>query len=106
MLKYILKRVLMGLVALFLVATITFFVMNLVPGGPFEAEKSISPQALAALEAKYGLDKPILEQYKNYLSRALHGDFGPSIKQRGREVSDIIVAKFPVSAKLCGITVV
>jgi len=96
----------MGAVALFLVATITFFVMNLVPGGPFEAEKSISPAALAALEAKYGLDKPLLEQFKNYLGHALQGDFGPSIKQRGREVSDIIIAKFPVSAKLCGITVV
>ena len=106
MLKYIIKRVVMGAVALFLVATITFFVMNLVPGGPFEAEKSVSPAALAALEAKYGLDKPLMEQYKNYLGRALQGDFGPSIKQRGREVNDIIIAKFPVSAKLCGITVV
>ena len=106
MLKYILKRVLMGVVALFLVATITFFAMNLVPGGPFEAEKSITPQALAALEAKYGLDKPLLEQYKNYLVRAVQGDFGPSIKQRGREVSDIITTKFAVSARLCGITVV
>ena len=106
MLKYIFKRVLMGVVALFLVATITFFAMNLVPGGPFEAEKSITPQALAALEAKYGLDKPLLEQYKNYLGRALQGDFGPSIKQRGREVSDIIVTKFAVSARLCGITVI
>ena len=106
MLKYILKRVIMGAVALFLVATITFFLMNLVPGGPFEFEKSINPAARAAMEAKYGLDKPLLEQFKNYLSRAIVGDFGPSIKQRGREVNDIILTKFAVSARLCGITVI
>jgi oligopeptide transport system permease protein len=106
LLKYILKRVLLGAAALFLVATITFFLMNLVPGGPFEAEKAVSPAALAALEAKYGLDKPVLEQFGNYLSLTLRGDFGPSIKQRGWEVSDIILTKFPVSARLCGITVV
>ena len=106
LLKYILKRVVMGVVALFLVATITFFLMNLVPGGPFEFEKSINPSALAAMEAKYGLDKPLLEQFKNYIGRALTGDFGPSIKQRGREVNDIILTKFAVSARLCGITVI
>ena len=106
MLKYILKRVLMGAAALFLVATITFFLMNLVPGGPFEFEKSINPAARAAMEAKYGLDKPLLEQYKNYLGHALSGDFGPSIKQRGREVNDIIVTKFAVSARLCGVAVI
>ena len=96
----------MGAVALFLVATITFFLMNLVPGGPFEFEKSINPAARAALETKYSLDKPLLEQFKNYLSRAVVGDFGPSIKQRGREVNDIILTKFAVSARLCGITVI
>jgi len=106
LLKYALKRVIIGIVAIFLVATITFFLMNLVPGGPFEFEKSINPMAKAALEAKYGLDKPILEQFGNYLKHALQGDFGPSIKQRGREVTDIILTKFAVSARLCGITVV
>jgi len=106
LLKYVIKRVLMGVVALFLVATITFFLMNLVPGGPFEFEKAVNPAARAALEAKYGLDKPLLEQFKNYLSHALSGDFGPSIKQRGREVNDIILTKFAVSARLCGITVI
>lgn len=105
MLKYVIKRVLMGVVALFLVATITFFLMNLVPGGPFEAEKAVSPAALASLEAKYGLDKPLFEQFWNYITHALKGDFGPSIKQRGWEVSSIIAIKFPVSARLCGITV-
>ena len=96
----------MGAAALFLVSTLTFFLMNLVPGGPFEAEKAVSPAALAALEAKYGLDKPVMEQFKNYLGLALKGDFGPSIKQRRREVSDIIITKFAVSARLCGVTVI
>ncbi len=95
----------MGAMALFLVTSVTFFLMNLVPGGPFEAEKAIAPAARAALEAKYGLDKPVTEQFVNYLGRALQLDFGPSIKQRGREVTDIILTKFAVSAKLCGITV-
>ncbi|MCL2342296.1 MAG: ABC transporter permease [Firmicutes bacterium] len=105
MLKYISKRVLMGLIALFVVAVLTFFLMYLVPGGPFVAEKSITPQAKAALDAKFGLDKPLLVQFKNYVLHALQGDFGPSIKQRGRDVIDIILTKFPISAKLGGISV-
>jgi len=105
LLKYISKRVLMGLIALFVVAVLTFFLMYLVPGGPFVAEKSITPQAKAALDAKFGLDKPLLVQFKNYVLHALQGDFGPSIKQRGRDVIDIILTKFPISAKLGGISV-
>jgi oligopeptide transport system permease protein len=96
----------MGALALLLVAAITFFIMHLVPGGPFEAEKAIAPAAKAALEAKYGLDKPVITQFKNYIVNALKGDLGPSIKQRGREVNDIIATKFQVSARLCGITVI
>ena len=95
----------MGLIALFVVAVLTFFLMYLVPGGPFVAEKSITPQAKAALDAKFGLDKPLLVQFKNYVLHALQGDFGPSIKQRGRDVIDIILTKFPISAKLGGISV-
>jgi len=106
LLKYILKRVIIGLLAMLLVTVITFFMMNLVPGGPFEFEKSINPTAKAAMEAKYGLDKPLIEQFWNYFTGVLKGDFGPSIKQRGRSVMDIILTKFPVSARLCGITVV
>ena len=105
MLKYIAKRFGMAILTIFVVATLTFFVMNFVPGGPFMSEKAVSPAAQAALEAKYGLDKPLFEQYLTYMSDALHGDFGDSLKQRGRTVSDIIVTKFPVSAKL-GVTAV
>jgi len=104
MVKYIGKRVLFAALTIFLVATITFFLMNLVPGGPFIAEKSISAQAQAALKEKFGLDKPLGVQYKNYMLSALHGDFGLSLKQRGRTVSEIIASKFPVSAKLGGIS--
>lgn len=104
--RYILKRVGAAIVTIFLVATITFFLMNFVPGGPFIGEKSISPQAQAALNEKFGLDKPLLVQYKNYLAHAFKGDFGPSLKQRGRTVTEIISGKFPVSARLGGISVV
>lgn len=106
MLKYIVKRILLALVTVWAVATLTFFLMNMVPGGPFLSEKAISPQATAALEAKYGLDKPLFQRYVTYISDALHGDFGDSLKQRGRTVMDIIIMKFPVSARVGGISVV
>ncbi len=96
---YIVKRVLLAVFTVFLVVTITFFVMRAIPGGPFLAEKAPSAEVMAALEAKYGLDKPIFEQYITYLSDLLHGDFGPSIKNRGRNVIDLIMEGFTVSAK-------
>lgn len=105
MAKYIVKRVFFAAMTIALVATITFFLMNLVPGGPFIGEKSISAQAQAALNEKFGLDKPLLIRYKNYMQGALQGDFGVSLKQRGRTVSQIIFSKFPVSARLGGISV-
>ncbi len=103
--KYIAKRIAMGLLCVFVVATLTFFLMNLVPGGPFVAEKSISAEAQAALAAKYGLDKPIMQRYTTYMTDFLKGDMGFSLRQRGRTVNDIIFSKFPVSAKLAGIAV-
>ena len=95
----------MGVLSIFVVATLTFFLMNLVPGGPFVAEKSISKEAQAALEAKYGLDKPLLERYATYMTDFVKGDMGLSLRQRGRTVSDIIFSKFPVSARLEGFAV-
>lgn len=103
--KYIIKRIILAVITIFVVATLTFFLMNAVPGGPYEAEKSISPAAKAALEAKFGLDQPLFKQYLTYMKNILHGDFGPSLKQRGRNVIDIILTKFPVSAKIGGISV-
>ncbi|MCQ2478330.1 MAG: ABC transporter permease [Clostridia bacterium] len=105
MTKYIIKRVAMGLLSIFIVATLTFFLMNMVPGGPFVAEKSISKAAQEALASKYGLDKPIFERYVTYMTDFLKGDMGVSLRQRGRTVSEIIFSKFPVSAGLAGIAV-
>ena len=99
-LRYIIKRILMAIVTLWAVITITFFVMKAVPGDPFASEKAVTPAAKAALEAKYGLDKPLMEQYKNYLIGALRFDFGPSLKQRGRDVTTIILDGMKTSAKI------
>ena len=98
---YILKRVLLALLTVWVVITITFFVSRAVPGGPFLGEKAISAAAQAALEAKYGLDKPVMEQYITYLTDIVTKfDFGPSLKQRGQDVIDIISRGLAVSAKL------
>lgn len=105
MAKYIVKRLLTAFLTIFIVASLTFFLMNLVPGGPFVAEKNISPAAQQALAEKYGLDKPILQRYATYMTDLLKGDMGVSLKQRGVEVKDIIFTKFPVSAGLAGIAV-
>lgn len=98
--RYIIKRILFAIVTLWAVITVTFFVMHAVPGGPFTRERAISAEAQAALEAKYGLDKPLFEQYTTYLADAVQGNFGPSIKQRGRMVTDIIVDGMKTSAKI------
>lgn len=98
---YILKRLGLALLTVWVVITLTFFVMHSVPGGPFTSEKAISEAAQKALEAKYGLDKPLLEQYGTYLKDIVtEFDFGPSLKQRGQDVIDIIGRGLAVSAKL------
>ena len=100
-LAYIIKRVALSILSVWIVITVTFFVMHAVPGGPFTAEKAISPAAQAALEAKYGLDQPLWTQYTTYLKDIVTKfDFGPSLKQRGRDVIDIITDGLKVSAKL------
>ena len=102
---YIIRRILYALLTIFLISVITFSLMKLVPGGPFLSEKAPSAATTAALEKKYGLDKPFIEQYATWISDAAKGDFGPSIKKRGRNVSDIISAGFKVSSKLGGIAI-
>ena len=98
---YILKRILLAILTIWIVVTVTFFVMHAVPGGPFVGEKAISKEAQAALEAKYGLDKPLIAQYGTYLKDIVTKfDFGPSLKQRGRQVVDIIVDGMKMSARL------
>ena len=98
---YILKRILLAILTVWIVITVTFFVMHNVPGGPFVGEKAISKEAQAALEAKYGLDKPLMVQYWTYLKDIVTKfDFGPSLKQRGRQVVDIIADGMRTSALL------
>lgn len=100
-LMYIIKRILLALLTIWVVITITFFVMHAVPGGPFTGEKAVTPAVQAAMEAKYGLDKPLFQQYTTYLKDIVTKfDFGPSLKQRGRDVVDIISDGLKVSAKL------
>ena len=100
-LMYILKRIGLALLTVWIVITVTFFVMHAVPGGPFQSEKALSETAQAALEAKYGLDKPVPVQYVNYLKNIVtRFDFGPSLKQTGRQVIDIVADGMKVSAKL------
>ena len=106
MLRYLTKRVITAIFTAFIVATLTFFIMNMVLGGPFLAEKAVTPQAQAAMEAKYGLDKPLGQQYLTYMNGLLHGDLGLSVKKRGRTVSQIISTKFPVSARLGGLAMI
>lgn len=98
---YIIKRLLLAILTIWVVVTITFFVMRAVPGGPFASEKAITPATQAVLEQKYGLDKPLSEQYFTYLKDIVTKfDFGPSLKQRGRQVIDIISDGLKTSAKL------
>ncbi|MBQ7543001.1 MAG: ABC transporter permease [Clostridia bacterium] len=100
-LVYILKRLGLALLTVWVVITVTFFVMHAVPGGPFLSEKAISASAVKALEAKYGMDKPLFVQYLTYLKDVVTKlDFGPSLKQRGRMVIDVIADGMRTSAKL------
>ena len=100
MLRYTLKRLLQGIVTVWFIATATFFAMHAVPGDPLVNDKAIPPEIRANLEARYGLDKPLMEQYWIYLGNMLRGDFGISYTQQNREVNDIIAEHFKVSATL------
>lgn len=101
MAKYTVKRLLMALVTLLLVAAITFFLMNSIPGGPWLSEKAPSQATIDALNAKYGLDQPLGVQFVKYMENLLQGDMGVSFKmQKNRPVFDIITEMFPVSAKI------
>ncbi len=97
--KYVVKRVLLAIITIFIVCVITFFTMNAIPGGPFAGEKAKSPEVQAALEKRFNLDKPVGQQFVIYMKNLLHGDFGISAKT-GREISETIWSKFSVSAKL------
>lgn len=103
--KYMVKRVLLAIASIIIVTLITFFVMNLIPGGPFTAEKAPSQAVMDALTKRYNLDKPLGEQYLLYMRNLLHGDWGIDMKN-GREIGPDLFSKFAVSAKLGGIAMI
>ncbi len=100
MIAFLLRRMLWFVPTLFVIATLTFFLVRLAPGGPFQSEKAIPEAAKAQLARAYGLDRPLHEQYWRFLSHAAVGDFGPSYKYPQRQVRDIIREGFGTSAEL------
>jgi oligopeptide transport system permease protein len=100
MIKFILRRLLELIPVLLISITLVFFMVRLAPGGPFTAEKSFTAEAIERLNEHYGLDKPIMVQYGNYLLNLLKGDLGPSFQYPSRSVNDIIKETFPVSLEL------
>lgn len=100
MFRFIARRLLETIPVLLIIITATFFMIRFVPGGPFTSEKAVSPEIKANLEAHYGLDKPLVQQYFDYLGSLLKGDFGPSFKYPNRTVNEIIADKLPVSLEL------
>ena len=100
MIRFILRRLVVSIPVIFLVATTTFFIMRLAPGGPFLSERAIPPEIQANLQAKYGLDQPLWIQYWRYLGNLVRLDLGPSYKYPERTVNQIIAEGFPVSLQL------
>lgn len=99
--RYIIKRIILAFVTIFVVMTATFFLMHAIPGTPFSGNNdSMSPETLAVLMEKYGMDKPLYKQYLTYVWNILHGDFGVSMSNGYRSVTEIILTAFPVSADL------
>ncbi len=100
MISFLLKRILHGIIVLWVVVTLTFVLLRLTPGGPFDRERKLPPEVLANIEAKYHLEEPLPAQYLRYISGIVRGDFGPSYKYVDRPVSEIIADTLPTSAWL------
>lgn len=100
MLSHIIRRLLQAIPTLWLIATLTFVLLHLAPGGPFDDEKPVSPEVREQIEAHYGLNLPLYQQYFRFLGNILKGDFGPSYKYSGWKVDEIIAQSFPVSLEL------
>ena len=100
MLGYALRRLLGAIPTLFIIVTLTFFMMRLAPGGPFDGERRLPPEVEANVKAAYHLDKPLIEQYGLYMSNLLQGDLGPSFKNKDFTVTELILAGLPVSLTL------
>ena len=106
MAKYLLKRLGMMFITLFLIILLTFILMHAVPGGPFNGEKQVSKQVMDALNEKYKLNDPLWKQFLDYVWGLIHFDLGPSFKYQGKTVNDFIENGFPYSAKLGAVTLV
>ena len=100
MLRFVARRLLQMIPVLFIIATMTFFMLRLAPGGPFDSEKSVTPEIRKNLESYYGLNKPLYRQYYDYLANVVKGDLGPSFKYPNRTVNELIGESFPISAEL------
>ncbi|GAL28286.1 oligopeptide transport system permease protein OppB [Vibrio variabilis] len=100
MIKFILKRIFEAIPTLLVLITVSFFLMRFAPGNPFSSERPLPPEVMANIEAKYGLDKPVFEQYTTYLTNIIQGDFGPSFKYQDYTVNELISVALPVSAKV------
>lgn len=100
MLVLVFKRILSAIPVLWIVASLTFLMVRIVPGGPFDLDKALPPEIVANIKAKYHLDRPIPEQYFLYMARLCQGDLGVSYKYANRTVNDILIDAFPVSLQL------
>ncbi|MGC9403465.1 oligopeptide ABC transporter permease OppB [Vibrio genomosp. F10] len=100
MLKFIAKRIFEAIPTMLVLITVSFFLMRYAPGNPFSSERPLPPEVMANIEAKYGLDKPVFEQYTTYLTNVIQGDFGPSFKYLDYSVNELISVALPVSAKV------
>src|SRR6202011_6171881 len=100
MLRYLLTRLAGAVPTLFVIVTISFFLIRAAPGGPFDQEQALPPEIMANLESAYGLDRPIWVQYGPSLGALVHGDFGPSFKYRDFTVTELIGQGFPVTLQL------
>jgi oligopeptide transport system permease protein len=100
MFRFILRRLLVAVPTLLLVVTAAFFMMRAAPGGPFDSNRRLPPQVEHNIRAKYGLDKPLGQQYLTYLGGVVRGDFGPSLKYQDKSVIEVIKQGFPTSLRL------
>jgi oligopeptide transport system permease protein len=100
MIRFVAQRLLQTIPVVWVIITATFFMIRFVPGGPFTAEKAVTPEIMRNLEAHYGLNKPLYRQYLDYCGSILRGDLGPSFKYPTRSVNEIIAEKLPVSVEL------
>jgi len=100
MFRFLLRRLMVAVPTLFLVVTAAFFMMRAAPGNPFDSERKLPPEVERSIMAKYGMDRPLGEQYVAYVSNVLHGDLGPSLKYKDKSVAELISEGLPTSATI------